>query len=245
MIKSDYRFFKTQTKEGLLQYLMEKAKLELLFSPIRLKSYQSLQEHFANLRLIGNIAPKLCVLEICIRNIVNDILIEKLGVDWCESENEAEYRGKNLCNHQLVSRQNLGFWCKMINKHKLHNHIFVFDKGFDLKKYDSHNTNKFYYNGKKRLLRESHKSEIILNWFHTIRNRAFHAENLLKTKVIMRDNKASFAPRITTFISIDDKYKLYFGVMPDKIETFLEDCLDLIDGDLKSFIGGVAQGATD
>ena len=224
---------------------MEKARMELLFSTARLESYQSKEEHFANLRLIGKIAPKLCMLEICIRNIVNNILSQRLGDEWCESESQAKYRGKNLCNHQLVSKQNLGFWCEMIDIHRLHNHIFHFDKTFDLKAYDTANTNKFYHNGKKRLLRASHKSEIVLNWIHTLRNRAFHAENLLKTKIIMRDSKATIAPRITTFITIGDKHKLYFGVMPNKIEMFLDDCLDLIDENLRSLITSVAQGATD
>ncbi|WP_236096925.1 hypothetical protein, partial [Helicobacter magdeburgensis] len=42
-----------------------------------------------------------------------------------------------------------------------------------------------------------------------------------------------------------DRHKLYFGVMPDKIEMFLDDCLDLIDENLRSLITSVAQGATD
>ncbi len=33
--------------------------------------------------------------------------------------------------------------------------------------------------------------------------------------------------------------------MPDKIEMFLDDCLDLIDENLRSLITSVAQGATD
>lgn len=224
---------------------MENKRLESLLSSIRLRSYQSIQEHFDNLRLVGRIAPKLCVLEICIRNIVNDILIQEIGSNWHKSEDEAEYSDDNLCNHQVVSRQSLGFWLKMIAKHKLHNRIFAFNSGFDLRKYDIANTDRFYSNGKKRLLRDCHKSEIILRWIHTIRNRAFHAENLLKTKTIMREHKEIIAPRITTFVTIDDKHKLYFGVMPDKIEMLLDDCLGLIDRDLKGFIEGVAQGATD
>lgn len=198
---------------------MERAKLELFLSKVRLESYQSIDEHFENLCFIGCIAPKLLLVEICLRNITNDILIHKLGIDWIEKENEAKHKEKNLNNHQLVSRQSLDFWCKMINQYKLYNDIFHFHKNFDLKQYDDSNTNRFYYNGKKRFLRDTHKAEIILNWLHTMRNRAFHAENLLKTKIIMRKDKQILAPRITTFIEIG-KHKLYFGIMPDKIEIF-------------------------
>ena len=123
----------------------------------------------------------------------------------------------------------------MIHQYKFYNNIFHFHKRFDLKQYDDYNTNKFYDNGKKRFLRNTHKVEIILNWLHTIRNRAFHVENLLKTKTIMRNDKQILAPRITTFIEIS-KHKLYFGIMPDKIEIFLEEYLDLFDKNIRSFI---------
>ncbi len=214
---------------------MEKEKLEILFSKARLQGYQSMQEHFENLKLIGRISPKLCVLEICIRNIINHILIERLGINWIENEYEAEYRGKNFSNHQLVSRQRLGFWHKMIDKYKLYNHIFSFPKSFDFKKYYWQNTDRFYRNGKKRFLRDSHKAEVVLNWIHTMRNRAFHAENLLKTHIITRDDKNIIAPRIVTFVEIHN-YELRFGIMPDRIEIFLDDCLDLINEDLKDLL---------
>ena len=51
----------------------------------------------------------------------------------------------------------------------------------------------------------------------------------------MRNDKQILAPRITTFIEIS-KHKLYFGIMPDKIEIFLEECLDLFDKNIRSFI---------
>lgn len=214
---------------------MEKARLEFLFSSARLQGYQSIQEHFENLKLIGRISPKLCVLEICIRNIINHILIERLGIDWIENEVEAEYRGQNLSNHQLVSRQRLGFWHKMIDKYKLYNHIFSFPKHFDFKRYYWQNTDRFYHNGKKRFLRDSHKAEVVLNWIHTMRNRAFHVENLLKTHIVTKGEKNIIAPRIVTFVEIYN-YKLRFGIMPDKMEVFLDDCLDLIDRDLKDLL---------
>ena len=88
---------------------MEKARMELLFSTARLESYQSKEEHFANLRLIGKIAPKLCMLEICIRNIVNNILSQRLGDEWCESESQAKYRGKIFAIISSFQSKILGF----------------------------------------------------------------------------------------------------------------------------------------
>ncbi|STQ86880.1 hypothetical protein LS73_007825 [Helicobacter muridarum] len=214
---------------------MDIKKLELLFSQVRLQSYQSTKEHFRNLALVGKISPKLCILEICIRNIINHILIERLGIDWIENEVEAEYRGQNLSNHQLISRQRLGFWHKMVDKHKLYNHIFSFSKSFDFKQYYWQNIDRFYHNGKKRFLRDSHKAEVVLNWIHTIRNRAFHAENLLKTHIVTKGEKNIIVPRIVTFVETDNQ-RLYFRIMPDKIESFLDDCLGLIDNDLKDLL---------
>ncbi|WP_270963923.1 hypothetical protein [Campylobacter upsaliensis] len=219
--------------------------LEILLSKERLQSYANLNEHFENLALIGRLAPKLLLIEICLRNITNDILLHKLGDNWLEKENETKHKEKNLSNHQLVSKQSLDFWCKMIEKYKLYNDIFHFRKSFDLKRYDDYNTNRFYYNGKKRFLRDTHKVEIILNWIHTIRNRAFHAENLLKVKIIVRNDKQIVAPRITTFIKINE-HRLYFGIMPNKIEIFLNECLNSLNDNIKDFIKeGVARGATD
>lgn len=212
---------------------MDINKQQMLFSKRRLDSYNSLEEHFNNLVLIGKIAPKLLVIEICIRNIVNDILKARHDINWIENEEEAEYLQKNLNNHQLVSRQNLGFWCKMIKKHSLYNAIFTFSRDFDFKKYSSINKNSYKIHNKTYKIRNSHKAEILINWIHTIRNRAFHAENLLKTRNI--NHKNTIAPRITTYIEFNER-KIYFGVMPDKIECFLYDCLGLLDSDLHNYM---------
>ncbi|WP_394997028.1 hypothetical protein [uncultured Helicobacter sp.] len=219
-----------------------------LFSTQRLQSYTNTHQHFKNLVLIGKIATKLSALEICIRNTINTLLIERLGVRWLEEESEAEHRGRGLDNHQLLSRQNLGFWHKMATKHKLYKDIFAVLEPFEPTRYSLLNRDRFYHNGKKRFLRDTHKSEMILSCIHTIRNRCFHCENLLKTREIFtRDNNGHklpiSAPRITTIIKINDR-DFYFGVMPDKIEVFLDDCLDLFDRDIRRYIA-VAQGATN
>jgi len=222
-------------------------RIRHLFSTQRLQSYSNTHQHFKNLVLIGKIATKISALEICIRNTINALLIQRIGVHWLEEECEAEHRGRGLNNHQLLSRQNLGFWHKMATKHKLYKDIFALLKSFEPTRYSSLNKDRFYHKGKKRFLRDTHKSEMILSCIHTIRNRCFHCENLLKTREIHIHNDGhtitTSAPRITTIIKINDR-DFYFGVMPDKIEMFLDDCLDLFDKDIRRYIA-VAQGATN
>ena len=111
----------------------------------------------------------------------------------------------------------------------------MFGRDFDLKKYNNINKNSYKIHNKTYKTRNSHKAEIIINWIHTIRNRAFHSENLLKTRNIVYNKNPTIAPRITTYIEFN-KQKIYFGIMPDKIECFLCDCLDLIDCDLCEYI---------
>ena len=171
---------------------------EKFFSKQRLASYQNIQEHFANIRLIGTLAPKVCVLELCIRNAMNTHLIQKLGLDWIERESEAEHRGKGLNNHQLLSRQNLGFWCKVAKRENLI--ALPLSKDFDLKKYSDTNKDRLKIDNKTYRLRDTHKAQMILNCIHTIRNRCFHCENLLKTRTITTRGKSIQAPRITTFV---------------------------------------------
>lgn len=214
---------------------------ETLFSKQRLGSYQNLQEHFANIQIIGILAPKVCVLEICIRNTINTALTQKLGLDWIEKESEAEHRGKNLSNHQLVSRQNLGFWCKIAQRENIA--VLPVDKAFSLKKYSDTNRDLFKIGNTTYRLRNTHKSQMILNCIHTIRNRCFHCENLLKTRTIITRGKTIEAPRITTFVEFHN-HRIFFGVMPDKIEVFLNDCLDIFDERLKTMIA-VRQGRTN
>lgn len=215
--------------------------LGILLSKQRLDSYQNLQEHFENLRFIGILAPKVCLLEICIRNVINTSLIQKLGIDWIENEAKAEYKGKNLTNHQLVSRQNLGFWCEIAKREEIS--ILSLNKKFIFKKYSEFNKDSFKIGNKTYRLRDTHKAEMILNCIHTIRNRCFHCENLLKTRQIIYKSKNAKAPRITTFVEFHNR-KIFFGVMPDRIEEFLDDCLELFHRDLRDLIK-VRQGRTN
>ncbi|RAX56083.1 hypothetical protein CCZ01_09800 [Helicobacter monodelphidis] len=207
-------------------------ELERLLSLHRLSAYESVEQHFENMRLIGYIAPKILLIEICLRNLINEELSKELS-DWIQKEDKAKDRDKNLSNDQLVSRQSLDFWCELFCQKKLHR-IFKL-KEFDLSRYDENNKDSIKIDRKTYTIREHRKVEIIINLVRTIRNRAFHCENLFKKRKIKRNQKEAIAPRITTKININDK-ALYIGVMPDKIEVFLDDVLDMFNKDLNRFI---------
>lgn len=71
------------------------------------------------------------------------------------------------------------------------------------------------------------KVNIVLNLLHTLRNRACHFENLLK----IRENDNKLYPRIST-----KEKGTNIGLMPDKIENFLNDLICLINKDLLDYL---------
>ena len=70
------------------------------------------------------------------------------------------------------------------------------------------------------------KVKICYSLILTIRNRAFHFENLYKL------NEYG-APRIST--RLNDKI---VGVMPDMLETFIDDVLDCLDSEIREYLQG-------
>lgn len=61
--------------------------LEILLSKERLKSYQSIEEHFENLSFIAKLTPKLATLEIILRNSLDNEL-NKLNPKWIENSQD-------------------------------------------------------------------------------------------------------------------------------------------------------------
>ena len=103
----------------------------------------------------------------------------------------------------------------------------MFDlKKIRFKKYHWSNRNFFYTQKSKMPFSNLDKNIIVFNLLRTIRNRAFHWENLLKTREI----KGVVFPRITTIypsIAIKEK-QARIGVMPEMILAFLDDLIDMI-----------------
>ena len=209
--------------------------IAILLSPNRLKSYKNIDEHFDNLILIGGIAPKLAIIEIVLRNLMDILLKQQEDEEWllvdnfediCEFKNKIINRlGKNstLTHDQFLSNFTLGMNIYLIKKFKLQEKIFLFQK-LNFKYFYEENRN-FYFskNGKKIKFKDKDNANIILDLLSNIRNRAFHWENLLK--LIQKDQK--LIPRL----SINMKNTI-ISIHPQKIDKFLDCILNNLDSRL-------------
>ena len=209
---------------------MNQDKLTTLFSQARLNGYTSLAEHEVNLALIGKISHKIGILEIILRNSV-DNLMQSTNSLWLESlPSDLELKipkEPNPTRDKLVSIQSLGFWVRVVEHYKIHNKIFsqIFLDNLDLQKYYAKNRNRF---NRRMWLRNYHKAKAILQLFRLIRNRAFHFENLYK----FTDNGY---PRLNVKITNKHKESVYIAIEPSKIITFLDDLIVSFDKDLISY----------
>lgn len=170
-----------------------------LFSHKRLESYENEQQHIQNFLLIQKIAPKLGLIEIVIRNRVAKIL--QIGDD------------------SFISSQTFGYWCKKINDSKIHNHILDFHK-INMAHYSALNI--------KDKLRHYQRVQLIISLLQSIRNRAFHFENLLKIK-------PNGYPRLSAKIMAGNR-EIIAGIEPQYVEKFIDDILESLDGELKYYL---------
>ena len=170
-----------------------------LFSEKRLKDYESEAKHRDNFLLMQRLAPKLGIVEIITRNKTARLL--------------------SIDDDTFISRQTLGYWVTLINVMKLHNKLV------DLSAIDFRKYSKFNKHGKSSMP-NFQKVKICYSLILTIRNRAFHFENLYKL------NEYG-APRIST--RLNDKIA---GVMPDMLETFIDDVLDCLDSEIREYLQG-------
>ena len=168
-----------------------------LFSERRLKNYESEAKHRDNFLLMQRLAPKLGIVEIITRNKTARLL--------------------SIDDDTFISRQTLGYWVTLINVMKLHNKLV------DLSVIDFRKYSKFNKHGKSSMP-NFQKVKICYSLILTIRNRAFHFENLYKL------NEYG-APRIST--RLNDKI---VGVMPDMLETFIDDVLDCLDCKIREYL---------
>lgn len=200
-------------------------------SNTRLQSYKNLDEHFKNLILISKLSPKIGILEITLRNYLNDILAKKFqNQDWLlnyDNENIKEQINKlnkskkrMPTKDELLSNLTLGTIVKIIEDEKIEKYIF---SNLDLKRFDKNNKNYIIINGQKTNIFLDNKNKALLKLFVILRNRASHFENLLK----MRNSKYS-----------NISYKLdencYISINPRNLERFLDDLINDFNEDLIS-----------
>ncbi|WQU06754.1 hypothetical protein KVE94_06850 [Helicobacter pylori] len=119
----------------------------------------------------------------------------------------------------------LGAVVRLIFLYKLEG-IILDLKRINFKSYYPNNKNALFINNKKNPLSGASKVHIALNLLWTIRNRAYHWENLLK----IQPNKR---PRITTyFTGLKDndraRIPMNISVEPSKIVLFLDDLIKSI-----------------
>ncbi|QEF22836.1 CAAX protease [Helicobacter pylori] len=225
-----------------LQYF--KNDITLILSKDRLATYDSLEQYKENLKLIASITPKISNLEIYLRNALDHCLTQIKGSDWVFNEStltplikELKEKKKEITHSLILSKMSLGAVVRLIFCYKLEGVILDL-KRINFKSYYPNNKNTLFINNKKNPLSGASKVHIALNLLWTIRNRAYHWENLLK---IQPNNR----PRITTyFTGLKDNdrakmpMKINISVEPSKIVLFLDDLIKSIGNkDLENLSG--------
>ncbi len=209
-----------------------KNDITLILSKDRLDTYDSLEQYKENLKLISFITPKISNLEIYLRNALDHCLTQIKGSDWVFNENsltdlinEQKEKKKEITHALILSKMSLVAVVRLIFCYKLEGVILDL-RAYRLRAYYHENKDTLLIKGKKRLLYNYIKAHIALNLLWTIRNRAYHWENLLK----IQPNKR---PRITTSFSGKTKNIpmdkiLVIGIEPNKITLFLDDLIKSI-----------------
>ncbi|MGN8390298.1 CAAX protease [Helicobacter pylori] len=206
-----------------------KNDITLILSKDRLDTYDSLEQYKENLKLISFITPKISNLEIYLRNALDYCLTQIKGSDWVFNESaltdlikELKEKKKEITHSLILSKMSLGAVVRLIFCYTLEEVILDL-RAYRLRAYYHENKDTLLIKGKKRLLYNYIKAHIALNLLWTIRNRAYHWENLLK----IQPNKR---PRITTSFSGKTKNIpmdriLVIGIEPNKITLFLDDLI--------------------
>ncbi len=206
-----------------------KNDITLILSKDRLVAYDSLEQYKENLKLISFITPKISNLEIYLRNALDYCLTQMKGSEWVFNESaltplikELKEKKKEITHSLVLSKMSLGAVVRLIFCYKLEGVILDL-RAYRLRAYYHENKDTLLIKGKKRLLYNYIKAHIALNLLWTIRNRAYHWENLLK----IQPNKR---PRITTSFSGKTKNIpmdkiLVIGIEPNKITLFLDDLI--------------------
>ncbi|WP_120898866.1 CAAX protease [Helicobacter pylori] len=219
-----------------------KNNITLILSKERLAAYDSLEQYKENLKFISFITPKISNLEIYLRNALDHCLTQIKGSDWVFNENsltdlikELKEKKKEITHSLILSKMSLGAVVRLIFCYKLEGVVLDL-RAYRFRAYYHENKDTLLIKNRKQNLSNYAKAHIALNLLWTIRNRAYHWENLLKTKPNNR-------PRITTyFTGLKDndraKMPMNISVEPSKIVLFLDDLIKSIGNkDLENLSG--------
>lgn len=204
-----------------------------LFSKGRILSYDSTNQHFDNLALIGRISESLGIAEVLLRNKIDFVMSERDAL-WLESLPQDLHfevpKDLNATRDKIISIQSLGFWVKVVDFYRTHDKILCKDflDGLDFKRYYAKNQNRFK---NKANLQNYHKVRLLLHLLRNLRNRAFHFENFYK---LNDENK----PRLMASIKNKENTLCVINLETSKIKLFLK---DLISELMKKESGGKAS----
>ncbi len=209
-----------------------KNDIMLILSKDRLDTYNSLEQYKENLKLISFITPKISNLEIYLRNALDYCLTQIKGSDWVFNESaltplikELKEKKKEITHSLILSKMSLGAVIRLIFCYKLEGVVLDL-RAYRFRTYYHENKDTLLIKNRKQNLSNYAKAHIALNLLWTIRNRAYHWENLLK----IQPNKC---PRIATPFNgktenIPMDKILVIGVEPNKITLFLDDLIKSI-----------------
>ncbi|GAA8659142.1 hypothetical protein KYTH86_02090 [Helicobacter pylori] len=210
-----------------------KNDITLILYEERLAAYDSLEQYKENLKLISFITPKISNLEIYLRNALDYCLTQMKGSEWVFNESaltplikELKEKKKEITHSLILSKMSLGAVVRLIFCYKLEGVILDL-RAYRFRAYYHENKDTLLIKGKKRLLYNYIKAHIALNLLWTIRNRAYHWENLLKTKPNNRPRIATPFNGKTENIPMDRI--LVIGIEPNKITLFLDDLIKSIE----------------
>ncbi|RKV07886.1 CAAX protease [Helicobacter pylori] len=209
-----------------------KNDITLILSKDRLAAYDSLEQYKENLKLIASITPKISNLEIYLHNALDHCLTQIKGSDWVFNESaltdlikELKEKKKEITHSLILSKMSLGAVVRLIFCYKLEGVILDL-RAYRFRAYYHENKDTLLIKGKKRLLYNYIKAHIALNLLWTIRNRAYHWENLLKIQPNNRPRIATPFNGKTENIPMDKI--LVIGIEPNKITLFLDDLIKSI-----------------
>ncbi|PUD38516.1 CAAX protease [Helicobacter pylori] len=209
-----------------------KNDITLILSKERLDTYDSLEQYKENLKLIASITPKISNLEIYLRNALDHCLTQIKGSDWVFNENsltdlinEQKEKKKEITHSLILSKMSLGAVVRLIFCYKLEGVVLDL-RAYRFRAYYHENKDTLLIKNRKQNLSNYVKAHIALNLLWTIRNRAYHWENLLKIQPNKRPRIATPFNGKTENIPMDRI--LVIGIEPNKITLFLDDLIKSI-----------------
>ncbi|WQW61807.1 CAAX protease [Helicobacter pylori] len=209
-----------------------KNDITLILSKERLAAYDSLEQYKENLKLIASITPKISNLEIYLRNALDHCLTQIKGSDWVFNESaltplikELKEKKKEITHSLILSKMSLGAVIRLIFCYKLEGVVLDL-RAYRFRAYYHENKDTLLIKNRKQNLSNYAKAHIALNLLWTIRNRAYHWENLLKIQPNKRPRIATPFNGKTENIPMDKI--LVIGVEPNKITLFLDDLIKSI-----------------